>query len=197
MSDAPGGGPASVEKRAAALEIVLRRNAGMPERADISQRQTKIMEIDGNSRLAASTRRSSDLAPTAPDDHIAFGVNAMDLKNRLCDVETDCRNRLRSPVLRIRSPHGDHGTYVPVEEPSTASGADIDRCKHRHRSGWTQIDRRTHHRTHRHTATMSQGACQVRQSIFSRNPHPAEVRASTQPGPAAAFRATSARSQRR
>jgi hypothetical protein len=31
MSDAPGGGPASVEKRAAALEIVLRRNAGMPE----------------------------------------------------------------------------------------------------------------------------------------------------------------------
>jgi hypothetical protein len=27
----------------------------------------------------------------APDDHIAFGVNAVDLENRLCDVETDCR----------------------------------------------------------------------------------------------------------
>ncbi len=71
------------------------------------------------------------------------------------------------------------------------------RCEHWHRSGWTQIDRRTHHRTHRHTATMFQGACQARQSIVSRNPHPAEVRASTQPGLAAAFRATSARSQRR
>jgi hypothetical protein len=64
----------------------------------------------------------------APDDHIAFGVNAVDLENRLCDVETDCRNRLHCPVLRIGSPHGDHGTYVPVEEPSTASRADIDRA---------------------------------------------------------------------
>src|SRR5262249_15536565 len=60
----------------------------------------------------------------APGDHIAFGINAMDLENRLCDVETDCRNRLHGPVLRIGSPHGDHGTYVPVEEPSTASQPD-------------------------------------------------------------------------
>ncbi len=41
-----------------------------------------------------------------------FGVNAMDLENRLCDVETDRRNRLHGPVLRIGSPHGDHGTYA-------------------------------------------------------------------------------------
>ena len=46
----------------------------------------------------------------APDDHFAFSINAMDLENRLCDVETDCRNRLHGPVLRIGSPHGDHGT---------------------------------------------------------------------------------------
>src|SRR5262249_49456529 len=61
----------------------------------------------------------------APDDHIAFHINAMDLKNRLCDVETDRRNSLHGPVLRIRSPHGDHVTYVPVEEPSTASFAEV------------------------------------------------------------------------
>jgi hypothetical protein len=59
----------------------------------------------------------------APSDHIAVGANTMNLKNRLCDVETDCRNRLHGPVLRIGSPHGDHGTYVPVEEP--ASEADV------------------------------------------------------------------------
>src|SRR5262249_31330156 len=57
----------------------------------------------------------------APDGHITFRINTMDLKNRLCDVETNRRNSLHGPVLRIGSPHGDHGTYVPVEEPSTAS----------------------------------------------------------------------------
>jgi hypothetical protein len=28
-----------------------------------------------------------------PDDHLAFRVHAVDLKHRLCDIETDCRNR--------------------------------------------------------------------------------------------------------
>src|SRR5262249_18955697 len=60
----------------------------------------------------------------APDGHITFRINTMDLKNRLCDVETNRRNSLHGPVLRIGSPHGDHGTYVPVEEPSTASNSD-------------------------------------------------------------------------
>src|SRR5262249_44554077 len=67
----------------------------------------------------------------APDDHIAFGVNAVDLENRLCDVETDCRNRFHGPVLGIGSPHGDHDTYVPVEEPSTASQSDLGRSGRR------------------------------------------------------------------
>src|SRR6266567_5610145 len=40
----------------------------------------------------------------APDDHLAFRVDAMDLKNRLRDVETNRRDRLHGPVLRIRSP---------------------------------------------------------------------------------------------
>src|SRR5262249_39345199 len=43
------------------------------------------------------------LEPT-PDGHIALGVNSMNLKNRLCDVETDRRHSLHGPVLRIRSP---------------------------------------------------------------------------------------------
>jgi len=35
------------------------------------------------------------------DDHIAFHVDAVDLKHRLGDVETDSRNRLHDWLLRI------------------------------------------------------------------------------------------------
>jgi hypothetical protein len=70
---------------------------------------------------SGKTKRRTGGLQLAPDDHVAFGVNTMDLKNRLCDVYTDCCHSLHGPVLRIRSPYGDHGTYVPVEEPSTAS----------------------------------------------------------------------------
>jgi hypothetical protein len=49
--------------------------------------------------------------------YITCRVNPVDLKNRLCDVETDCRDRLHVWLLRI--------VGVPVEEPSTASQADI------------------------------------------------------------------------
>jgi len=50
------------------------------------------------------------------------------LKNRFCDIETNCRDRLHglappnqvTPLaITVR------GTYVPVEEPSTASNPDI------------------------------------------------------------------------
>jgi len=46
----------------------------------------------------------------------------MDLKNRLCDVETNRRdppNQVTPLATTVR------GTYVPVEEPSTASFPDI------------------------------------------------------------------------
>src|SRR5215468_2242250 len=36
----------------------------------------------------------------AADDHIARGVNAVDLKNRLRDIETDCRNPLHGWLPR-------------------------------------------------------------------------------------------------
>src|SRR6478752_8371926 len=61
------------------------------------------------------------------DDHFAIVINAVDLKYRLGNVETDCRDRLHdlAPPNRggFNSTH-IHGTHVPVEEPSTASIAD-------------------------------------------------------------------------
>src|SRR4029077_2532695 len=58
------------------------------------------------------------------DDHITIHVDAMNLKDRLCDIETDSRNRLHDlapPNHRRSNSTRIHGTHVPVEEPSTAS----------------------------------------------------------------------------
>ena len=52
----------------------------------------------------------------AADNHLATGINAVDLKYRLRDVETNCRNRLHgvAPPNRgsLNSAH-IHGTHVP------------------------------------------------------------------------------------
>src|SRR5512139_2034554 len=62
-----------------------------------------------------------------PNDHLAIGINAMDLKHRLRNIEADRLNCLHNWLLSIvgalNSTHF-HGTHVPVEEPSTASKAD-------------------------------------------------------------------------
>ena len=54
-------------------------------------------------------------------------IDAVNLENRLRDVETDGRDRLHDLAHPNRGgligTH-IHGTYVPVEEPSTASIAD-------------------------------------------------------------------------
>jgi hypothetical protein len=51
-------------------------------------------------------------------------INAMNLKDRFRDVETDCRNRLHDLAPpnrgRLSSTHIP-GADAPVEEPSTAS----------------------------------------------------------------------------
>ena len=60
----------------------------------------------------------------AANDHITCRVNAMDLKNRLCDVEADLHIWLLRIVGALTAPTS-HGTSVPVEEPSTASTAGI------------------------------------------------------------------------
>ena len=54
------------------------------------------------------------------ESDIALRIDAMNLKNRLCDVETNCRNRLHDLAPpnrgRLNSTH-IRGTHVPVEEP--------------------------------------------------------------------------------
>jgi hypothetical protein len=56
----------------------------------------------------------------------------VDLEYRLGDIETDSRDRLHFWLLQIvgglNSTH-IHGIHVPVEEPSTASQADINDIK--------------------------------------------------------------------
>jgi hypothetical protein len=63
-------------------------------------------------------------------------VDAVNLKNRLRNVETDCRDGFHdlAPPNRgsLNSTHID-GTHVPVEEPSTGSGGDITQSPHRRR----------------------------------------------------------------
>jgi hypothetical protein len=52
----------------------------------------------------------------------------MNLKNRLRDIETDCRDGfhdLAPPNRRGLNSTHIRGTHVPVEEPSTASISDI------------------------------------------------------------------------
>jgi hypothetical protein len=46
---------------------------------------------------------SYDVAPLQPpvDDDLTFRINAVDLENRLGDIETDCRNRLHVWLFQI------------------------------------------------------------------------------------------------
>src|SRR5215475_1130604 len=62
------------------------------------------------------------------DDHLSRRIDAVNLKHRLGDVETDCRDRLHAWLPHNRDrPNGDHfnGTYVPMGGPSTASKAEV------------------------------------------------------------------------
>src|SRR5262245_51364794 len=62
------------------------------------------------------------------DDHLSRRVDAVDLKHRFSDVETDRRDRLHAWLPHnCDRPSGDrfNGTYVPVGKPSTASFPDI------------------------------------------------------------------------
>src|SRR5262245_11174277 len=59
--------------------------------------------LDANEarRQLLKERQNVTALQLAANDHIAFRIDAMDLKNRLCDVETDRRNRLHLWLLRI------------------------------------------------------------------------------------------------
>ena len=92
---------------------MMRRSAGL----DPDQARWQLLE------------KCYDVAPLqlTADDHLAFLVDAMDLKHRFGDVETDRRHCLHNCLLRnvgTLTAHF-HGTPVPVEGPSTASIADL------------------------------------------------------------------------
>src|SRR5258707_10868365 len=82
------------------------------------------------------------------DDHVAYHVDAVNLKNRLGDVETNCSDRLHARLLRLvvtPSATTFRGIYVPVKEPSTASGTDFLACQVRAWPGRTPcLGRRGH-----------------------------------------------------
>jgi hypothetical protein len=46
------------------------------------------------------------------DQYVILGIDAVDLKNRLCNIRTDCRDRLHGSRGSLSSPH-IHGTRVP------------------------------------------------------------------------------------
>src|SRR5262249_33902810 len=68
----------------------------------------------------------------ASEHDIAFHINTVNLKYRLRDIETDCRDRLHDLAPpnrgRLKSTH-IHGAHAPVEEPSTASTTDLASSK--------------------------------------------------------------------
>ena len=79
------------------------------------------------SRQLLKERQNMPALQLTADDHLSRRIDAVNLKHRLGDVETDCRDRLHAWLPHNRDrPNGDHfnGTYVPMGEPSTASGAD-------------------------------------------------------------------------
>jgi hypothetical protein len=56
------------------------------------------------------------------NDNLALRINAVNLKNRLGDVETDCRDRLHAGSSNCEGLNSTHicGTHVPVEEVATS-----------------------------------------------------------------------------
>jgi hypothetical protein len=52
--------------------------------------------LNANQAWRQLLKKRQDLATLqlAANNHLPGGINAMDLENRLGDIETDCRNRL-------------------------------------------------------------------------------------------------------
>ena len=106
--------PHGVAKRLELARPMMRRGAGL----DANQARRQLLE----------ERQHVATLQLPADHHLPISINAVNLKDRLRDIETDCRDRLHdlAPPNRggLNSTHF-HGTHVPVEEPSTASQADI------------------------------------------------------------------------
>src|SRR6202521_141732 len=80
----------------------------MPKRLELARpmmRRCTGLDANETRRQLLEKRQNVAALQLTAYGHIAFRVDAMDLKNRLCDVETNCRDRLHAWLLRIRSPH--------------------------------------------------------------------------------------------
>ena len=76
------------------------------------------------SRAAAKSERGTLRRDDPSPASLAASVSpAVNLKNRLRNIETDCRDRLHVAPSESWSPIGSHflGASAPVEEPSTTS----------------------------------------------------------------------------
>src|SRR6266481_5589581 len=92
-------------------------------------RRCTSLNADQTRRQLLEKRQNVATLQLTADHHLAGSSNAVHLKHRFCDVETDCRNCLHRSLLRIM------GALVApismaltcrVEEPSTASTADVE-----------------------------------------------------------------------
>src|SRR5450830_1673725 len=58
-------------------------------------------DADQARRLLLEERQDVTPLQLSADDDLTFRINAVDLENRLGDVETDCRDRLHAWLLQI------------------------------------------------------------------------------------------------
>src|SRR5476649_2317196 len=65
----------------------------MRRRAGLNAHQTR--------RQLLEERQDITTLQLAADDHLAYRIDAVNLKNRLGNVETDCRNLLHGAILQI------------------------------------------------------------------------------------------------
>src|SRR5262249_21076785 len=103
----------------------------MPEPPDPARpmmRRGAGLHADDTGREPLKERQNMPALQLTADDHLSRRTDAVDLKHRFSDVETDCRDRLHAWLPHNRDrPSGDHsnGTYVPAGKPSTASQSDL------------------------------------------------------------------------
>ena len=77
---------------------------GMPERLEFARpmmRRGAGLDTNQARRQLLEERQDVAALQLTADDHLAFRVNAVHLKYRLCDIETDGRDGLHDWLLRI------------------------------------------------------------------------------------------------
>ena len=70
--------------------------------------RTRMLRCQSGTAAASQRMLGHDDASTAGAHHLASGINAMHLENRLGDVKTDCRDRLHDLSPPIRGPQQAH-----------------------------------------------------------------------------------------